>query len=315
MAETGEDFYSLLGVPRNAEADAIKKAYRKLAKDLHPDKNPGNKQAEGRFKKVNRAFDVLSDPKKRALYDEFGEEGLREGFDADRVRAYRNWQQQGGPGGNGGYARVEDMFGEEYGGGFQGGFDIGELFGRPRRRGPIPGRDYQSDVTIDFAQAVRGATVDLRLPGNPNPVTVRIPAGAEEGSRVRIPGHGGPSPNGGPAGDLILVLHVQPHKFFRREGTDLHLDVPLTLAEAYKGSKVRVPTFHGTVSVKVPERTQSGTVMRLRGKGIQMKGKEAGDLYIRFIVLVPNDASPELAGLIEQIARFQSTDPRAEILA
>lgn len=319
MAGTGDDFYAVLGVPRGSDADAIKKAYRKLAKDLHPDKNPGNKQAETRFKAVNRAFDTLNDPKKRALYDEFGEEGLREGFDAEKMRAYKNWQRQGGMPGNGGQVRLEDLFGHDaYGGQYEGGggFDIGELFGRPRRRGPMPGRDYQTDVTIPFGDAVRGTTVDLRMPGNPSPVSVRIPAGAEEGSRLRIPGHGGPSPNGGPSGDLILSIHVSPHEFFKREGSDLHLDVPITVAEAYRGAKVKIPTFEGAVTLKVPERTQSGTVMRLRGKGVaSTRGKANGDLYVRFMIQVPAEASPELEALIDQLAKHQSGDPRTAIKA
>lgn len=315
MAGTNEDFYAVLGVPRNAEADVIKKAYRKLAKDLHPDKNPGNAQAETRFKAVNRAFDALNDPKKRALYDEFGEDGLREGFDPDKMRAYKNWQRSGGVPGNG-HVNVEDLFGGDAYGQYGGsGFDFGELFGRPRRRGPVPGRDYQSDVTIDFGQAVRGAQVDLRLPGNPTPVTVRIPAGAEEGSRVRISGHGGPSPNGGPNGDLLLIIHVQPHPHFKREGNDLHLEVPITIAEAYRGAKVKIPTFEGNVTLKVPERTQSGTVMRLRGKGVAMRGREPGDLYVRFMVQVPTDASPEVQALVDKLAEHQGVDPRSGIVA
>jgi curved DNA-binding protein len=312
-----EDFYAVLGVPKNADADAIKKAYRRLAKDLHPDKNPGNKQAEARFKAVNRAFDTLGDPKKRALYDEFGEEGLREGFDADKARAYKQWaRQQGGRragGGVGGGVSLEDLFGGAQGGPDNGFEMFGDLFGRRRWRGPQKGPDYESEITIDFAEAVRGTTVDLRaLPGAPV-VTVRIPAGANEGSRVRIAGQGGASPNGGPSGDLVLTIHVRPHPYFRREGDDLHLDLPVTLAEAYHGAKVKVPTVDGSVQLKVPPRTQSGTVMRLRGKGVARKGQAPGDLYVHFLVQVPKDESPELGKLVDQISRYQPGDPRAGI--
>jgi curved DNA-binding protein len=313
-----EDLYAALGVPKTADADALKKAYRKLAKELHPDKNPGNKASEARFKKVNHAFEVLGDPKKRKLYDEFGEDALREGFDADRVRAYGQWQQQQARGGQGrgGGVRLEDLFGGASGGGGPEGIGdmFGDLLGRSaRRRGPQPGPDYQSSVTIDFASAVRGASLELRPQGTDAPVTVRIPAGAAEGSRVRIAGHGGPSPNGGPAGDLLLDIHVTPHPWFRREGDDLHLDVPITVAEAYRGAKVKVPTITGSVTLKVPERTQSGHVVRLGGKGVARKGQPAGDLYVHFMVHVPSEASPEVEALIDKLAAHQTDDPRKDI--
>jgi curved DNA-binding protein len=319
-----EDFYGVLGVQRNAEPDAIKKAYRKLAKNLHPDKNPGNEQAETRFKAVNRAFDVLSDPAKRKLYDEFGEEGLREGFDAERVRAYQQWSsRQRGAAGAGGDpfaqgVRLEDLFGGAAGGGGQpGGIGdmFGDLFGRTqRRRGPMKGPDFESEVTIDFASAVRGTTVELRPRGSHGtPVQVRIPAGADEGSRVRIAGQGGPSPNAGAAGDLILEIHVEAHPYFRREGDDLHIALPITVAEAYQGAKVRVPTVEGSVQLKVPSKSQSGSVVRLRGKGVAKKGKTPGDLYVHFQVQVPTVDDPELAAAVEKIAAFQTEDPRKDI--
>ena len=316
-----EDLYGVLGVPKGAEADTIKKAYRKLAKDLHPDKNPGNKQAESRFKTVNHAFDVLGDPKKRKLYDEFGEEGLREGFDPDRVRQYRQWSAQQGAGGAGGgrTVNIEDLFGGAGGGGGVGnaaGFEgmFGDLFGRARRgRGPAKGADLLSEVTINFASSVRGTTMELRSPATGEPVTVRIPAGATDGSRVRIAGQGSPSPNGGPAGDLILDIHVEPHPHFRREGDDLHLDLPITLAEAYHGAKVKVPTVDGAVTLKVPPRTQSGNILRLRGKGVARKGKAPGDLYVHFLAHVPTSTAPEVGELIDSLAKHQAEDPREGI--
>src|SRR5579884_56306 len=220
-----DDLYAVLGVPKNADADTIKKAYRKLAGQLHPDKNPGNKGAEARFKQVNRAYDVLGDAKKRKLYDEFGEEGLREGFDPDRVRAYHEWasRQRRGGGARGGIGSdggatfdVDDMLGG-MGGGAGFGDLFGDLIGRARRaRGPVRGPDLESEITIDFASALRGATLELRPEGPASaPVTVRIPAGADDGNRVRIAGQGAPSGNGGQRGDLILTIHVKPHPYYR----------------------------------------------------------------------------------------------------
>ena len=310
-----DDLYSLLGVSKTAQADAIKKAYRKLAGQLHPDKNPGNKKAEDRFKKVNHAYDVLGDDKKRKLYDEFGEDGLREGFDPERVRAYRDWSaRQGAPQGDQ-QPDLEGIFGGAGSG--AGGFGdlFGDLVGRARRpRGPVKGPDFESEVTIDFAAALRGAMLELHPQGSAgSPVTVRIPPGADDGSRVRIAGQGGPSPNAGPPGDLMLTVHVTPHPYFRREGEDLHIDLPVTIAEAYHGAKVRVPTVESSVSLKVPERTQSGSVVRLRGKGVSKKGRPPGDLFVHFLVRIPTEGGEPLAKLVDEIAAFQTGDPRAEI--
>jgi curved DNA-binding protein len=314
-----DDFYAVLGVPRSADAGTIKKAYRTLAGQLHPDKNPGNAASEARFKQVNRAYDVLGDAKKRKLYDEFGEEGLREGFDPERGRAYREWSSRQGRGATsrgGGAAQpfdLEDMLGGEGAGGF--GDLFGDLMGRARRaRGPAKGPDLESEITIDFASALRGATLELHPQGNTDgPVTVRIPAGASEGSRVRIAGQGAPSPTGGPRGDLVLTTHVTPHPHFRREGDDLHLDLPVTISEAYAGTKVTVPTVNGSVTLKIPQRTQSGNVVRLRGKGVAKKARAAGDLYVHFLVQIPAEGGEELAQLIERIAKFQADDPRKDI--
>jgi curved DNA-binding protein len=310
-----DDLYTVLGVPKSADAATLKKAYRKLAKELHPDKNPGNKATETRFKSVNHAFEVLGDAKKRGVYDEFGEDGLREGFDPERARAYKNWEGQGGQRGDPRARTVsfEDLFGNAGGGGGGGGgFDgISDLFGRQRRRGPQRGSDVEAQIEIDFASAVRGSTLDLSVGGKP--VTVRIPAGADEGSRVRIAGQGGASPNGGASGDLFLTIHVKSHPHFRREGDDLHLDLPVTVKEAFAGAKVRVPTIAGAVQLKVPTGTQSGHALRLRGKGVQRKGRDAGDLYVHFLVKLPVSEDPELTKLVDAIEKFQTDDPRVGI--
>jgi len=176
-----------------------------------------------------------------------------------------------------------------------------------RPRGPLKGPDLESEVTIDFVSALRGATLELQPQGPAgSPVIVRIPAGAAEGSRVRIAGQGGPSSNGGAKGDLVLTLHVTPHPQFSSEGDDLHLDLPLTVAEAYRGAKIKVPTVDGSVSLKVPERTQSGSILRLRGKGVNKKGRPPGDLYVHFLVQIPTDASPRWAS---SSTSWRSTSP------
>jgi curved DNA-binding protein len=315
-----DDLYAILGVSKSADADALKKAYRKLAGKLHPDKNPGDTAVETRFKQVNRAYEVLGDPKKRKLYDEFGEDGLREGFDPEQARAYKSWASRQGRGraggfsGEGGRIDLEDLFS---GGASTGGVSdlFGDLMGRARRsRGPTKGPDLESQITIDFASAVRGATLELRPEGEAGaPVTVRIPPGANEGSRVRIPGHGAPSMNGGPRGDLVLTVHVTPHPYFRREGEDIHLDLPVTIAEAFHGAKVRVPTIEGAVTLTVPPGSQSGQTLRLRGKGVAKKGQAAGDLYVRFMIQIPKEGGEEVASMIDRIASFQAEDPRAHI--
>ena len=315
------DLYQVLGVARDADEDVIKKAFRKLAMKYHPDKSPG-KANEQRFKEVNQANEVLSDKKRRALYDEFGEDSLSQGFDPERARLIRQYGRGGGRvrgGGGGGMPDgfdVQEIFGGQ--GGQQGEFGdlIGDLFGRARagRGGGVRGaprsrgQDVESEVTIDFASAVKGTTLSLQR--GSEQVAVRVPPGANEGSRLRIPGQGGQGFNGGPPGDLLVTVHVLPHAFFRREGDDLHLDVPITLGEAYRGEKIRVPTPDGEVTLKVPPRTQTGSMTRLRGKGIARKNREAGDLYVRFLVHVPTGDEPEVAKAIEVLAN-KVDDPRA----
>ena len=322
-----EDLYAVLGVPKGADEAVIKKTYRKLAKTLHPDKNPGDAKAEAKFKTVNHAFDVLSDAKKRKLYDEFGEEGLREGFDADKVRAYKQWSTQqgagGGRGGGGGArgaggTRLEDLFSGSVS--QPGDFSefIGDIFtrgGGRRSRGPTPGADMQASVTIDFASSLRGTMLDLKTHGaaaDSEPLKVRIPQGASEGSRMRIAGQGAASTDGGAPGDLLLDIHVEPHKYFRREEDDLHLDLPITVVEAVRGGKVKVPTVDGSVTLKVAPGTQSGSTARLRGKGVTRKG-HTGDLYVHYQVHVPTQTTPELDSLLDAFEKLPAEDLRVDI--
>lgn len=296
------DLYSVLGVPRGADEAAVKKAFRSLAVKFHPDKNPG-KEPEARFKEINNAYEVLSDKKRRALYDEFGEESMQQGFDPERARLIRQYgspRARGGRGARGVPGDPNDVFAQA---------DLGDLFGDlfnrgagragSARSGRSKGLDSEGEVTIDFVSAVKGTELSLTREGEGEPVTVRVPPGATEGSRVRIAGHGGRGAGGGPSGDLLLTIHVHPHPHFKREGDDLYLDLPITLGEAYRGAKVRVPTPNGEVTLKVPARTQTGHVTRLRGKGVARKGKEPGDLYVKFLVHVPTVDDPEVAAAVE----------------
>jgi curved DNA-binding protein len=310
------DFYQDLGVARDASDEEIKKSYRKLAAKLHPDKHPGDKKIESRFKAVNRAYHVLSDPQKRKLYDEFGEDGLREGFDAEAARAYRRAAGAGGRvrfrrnGGSGGF---EEVFGAENTGGFADLF--GDLFRNRGGRGAasaMRGSDIASEVTVDFVSAIQGAELRLTLQDGGEPVTVRIPPGAGDGDKVRIPGHGAPGNFGGPPGDLVLAIRVKPHPFFERDGLDLHLDLPITVREAFYGAKIRVPTPSGDVTLTVPKHAQSGQVVRLKGRGVKRKADQ-GDLYVRFLIKLPDSDSPELERAVEALESAMSGDVRAGI--
>lgn len=307
------DFYSELGVEKGADAEEIKKAYRKLAAKLHPDRHPGDKKIESRFKSVNRAYQVLSDAKLRKLYDEFGEEGLREGFNPSAARAYRRASRGGGPRGRAGQGfSLDDILsgGSGNGGGF--GDLFGDIFGPGRGRArQARGSDVAAEVTVDFASAIRGASLSLRVQEGGEDVTVRVPPGAGDGDKVRVAGHGSPGPGGKP-GDLVLTIRVTPHPVFERRGLDLHLDLPITVGEAYRGAKVRVPTPDGEVSLTVPKHANSGKVVRLSKKGVR-RGSQHGDLYVRFMVMLPELESDELERAVDSLQAATITDVRAAI--
>ncbi|MEO7038130.1 MAG: DnaJ C-terminal domain-containing protein [Polyangiaceae bacterium] len=313
------DFYKELGVARTASDDEIKKAYRKLAAKLHPDKNPGEKKIEARFKAVNAAYQALSDKEKRALYDEFGEEGLREGFNTGAARAYRSGAGVGPRSRRGGGTgpSIEDLF--SGGAGSEQPGNIGDLFGdlfsRAGRRGSNPGMkgsDIASEVVVDFISALRGAELKLRLQDGGEDITVRVPPGAGDGDKVRIAGHGAPGSYGGPPGDLLLSIRVKKHPHFERSGLDLSLDLPITVGEAYRGAKVRVPTPDGPITLTVPKHAQSGQVARLKGRGVKRK-TEQGDLFIRFQIKLPAVDSDEIEQAVSTLESAMAGDVRADV--
>lgn len=307
-----KDLYNILGVSRTASADEIKKAYRDLAKKYHPDRNPDDASAEERFKEISGAFAVLSDQKKRSLYDEFGADGLREGFDAEAARNYQRWASQGGGGGGG--SRFDVPFGGGGGfggpgGGFGGFGDLDDLlsglFGGGRASSPRAssrrGADMEQEITINLRQAIQGAELQLQLQGKG--LKVRVPPGVADGQKIRVPGQGRRGAGG--AGHLYLIIRVAPPPGFTVEGDDLSVDVPLTVLQAIKGATVSIPTPEGsTGQLKIPAGTQSGRRLRLRGQGMPVKGGSRGDLMVRVLVRVPEGDDPELIAAAEALERF-----------
>jgi curved DNA-binding protein len=310
------DFYEILGVARDASPEEIKKAYRQLAKELHPDRNPDNEEAEERFKDVSGAYSVISDEEKRKLYDEFGEMGLREGFDPEAYAASTQ-----GVGGFGGFD-FGDIFGAAArGGGGRAGhveFDLGDLFGGAGAgrgayvRAPQRGADLRSEVTVDFRDAVLGCTRELSLrgPEGERALKVRIPAGVRNEGKIRLRGQGGLGIHGGPAGDLVLKVKVPKHPYFSIRGKQLHVKVPVTPLEAYSGAKVSVPTPEGSVQLSIPAGSQNGSKLRLRGKGIEKKGKPRGDLIAHLEIVLPEGHSEEVDEALKTVQDAFAEDPR-----
>ncbi|MDQ1711104.1 MAG: molecular chaperone DnaJ [Frankiaceae bacterium] len=378
-----KDYYAALGVPKNATQAEIKKAYRKLARELHPDKNKGDKEAEERFKAVSEAYAILSDDEKRAEYDEarelFANGGFRPGAGGGPGGFTGNVDFGDLFGGAGGAGSFGDLFGDIFGNG-NGMGGAGRAGGGPRTR-PRRGGDLETEVTLDFAEAVRGVTVPLRLgtphtcrncggsgarPGttprtcptcggsgsvsvnqgpfsisqpcrdcrgrgriidDPCPecrgtgvttgertLNVRIPAGVNDGQRIRLKGKGTPGEGGAPAGDLYVVVHVTPHRFFRRKGDNLTLTLPVTFPEAALGAEVPVPTLDGVVTLRVPAGTASGRTFRVKGRGVVRANGKAGDLLVTIEIHVPKKLSKKAREAVETLAAEDPTDPRAHLL-
>lgn len=300
---------------RTASDEEIKKAYRRLARKYHPDMNPGNKGAEENFKLVGAAFEVLSDAKKRRLYDEFGDDAAKIGWDEQKAATLRAYKRAGSAGGFTGMPQGFD-FEDMDAGGFQS--ILEQLFGQVggmggRRAGrAAAGQDVEAKVQVTLAEAVRGC--EKRLQVNGRTLTVRIPPGVDAGSRIRLAGQGLAGHRGGPAGDLYLETELLPHPLVRREGQDLYLDLPVTVREALLGGDVKVPTFDGGGTVSLKPGTQSGLKLRLRGKGVpSLQGGPAGDLYLVVQVRVPEGHDAEVKRAAERLEQAYRRDVRADL--
>jgi DnaJ-class molecular chaperone len=306
------DFYDTLGVPHSATADEIRKSYKKLARKYHPDVQPGDKDAEKKFKELQEAYEVLGDEEKRKQFDQFGH------LPRGGARPPGGGQTfQWGPGS--GPIDLGDL-----GNLFGGQFDFGSLFGAGNggRGGPQaggrgraqPGADLQLELEIPLEIAVLGGAREVRFTkgGKTEQLTVKIPGGVDNGSVIRLAGQGQPGQRGGPPGDLHVTLRVQAHAYFRRDGNNLLLDVPLTIAEATLGTKIEVPTLgEGPVTMTIPAGASSGTKLRLRGKGgLDRQTKERGDQLVVVKIVVPKKISPRAKELIEELDRLEPVSPR-----
>ncbi|MBX3426417.1 MAG: J domain-containing protein [Pirellulales bacterium] len=311
------DHYATLGVQRGASADDIRKAYRQLARKYHPDLNPDDPQAKSKFQEVQAAFDVLNDPKKREMYDRYGADFERMGAGGPQ-----GWPgagaRSGGPAG-GFEVNLEDLFG---GGGGAGGFaDLFKQFGGGRRAGrrtttQARGSDMEHELTVPFATAVLGgeARLDVRRgDGRTEQIAARIPAGIDDGQKIRLRGQGEPGVGGGPAGDILVTVHVAPHPHFRRQGKRLDVRVPITLAEAALGAKIDVPTPHGTITLTVPPGASSGQKLRVKGQGIKPRDGAPGDLFAELAVMLPKNLSEADRKHLAAIAASYADSPRTEL--
>jgi molecular chaperone DnaJ len=373
-----EDYYSILGISRNAKDSDVKKAYRRLARKTHPDVNPGDKAAEERFKKIQEAYDVLSDRKKRAIYDQYGfySENIKDqpgaGVRGPADGTAWGFDFSGTDAGAGGQSSFRDIFSEIFGG--------GRPFRGSREARPEKGEDLDHHLNISFDESIRGLETRLTVNraeicpvcsgsgkdgsrgqttcptckgsgqevrmhgimrfssacrtcdgsghvGSPCPncggsgktsrvetITVRIPPGVDTGYRMRVPGKGSIGRSGGFPGDLYLIITVRPHEFFRREGSDILVTVPITVTEAALGTKIEVPTISGKTLLRIPPGTQSGQKFRLRGKGIpSLRGEGIGNQIVEVRVVVPRVADERSKEILRELARLNPEDPRASM--
>jgi molecular chaperone DnaJ len=350
MATQTKDYYGVLGVKKSASADEIRKAFRKLARKYHPDVNPNNKAAEEKFKEISEANDILTDPKKRKIYDQLG--FYSDNIDPAAAEAYA----RGGGFGAGGFGGFPGAQGGAQGrGGPQqevhfdfGDFDFGQFSnaagqGRQQRGGfrdifgsmfgggfgqdqnvPQSGQDLEYTVNVGFWQAIKGDTMRLNIqrPGPKGemitePVEFRLKAGTRDGQRIRLAGKGAPGRNGGPQGDLFLVIRVGEHPVFRREGDNIYITVPVTFPEASLGAKVEVPTIDGRAQLRIPPGTQCGQKLRMREKGVKSATREGmiGDQIVEVKIFVPQVRDERSKEILREFAQLNPQDPRAELFS
>ena len=312
--------YEVLGVKPDASEAQIRTTYRKLAKKFHPDLNPGNKQSEAQFKEISAAYDILGDKEKRERFDrgEIDASGTerpanpygdyRHYAEADAGERYRGSGFRGAE--NMSQEDLEDLF-SFFGNAARRGGGAGDRGGRQFR---MRGDDRRYLLQVDFLDAINGGQKRLDLPAGKT-LDVRIPAGLRDGQILRLGGQGDPGIGGGPPGDALIEVHVAPHPLFRREGDDIHMELPVTIAEAVLGAKVPVPTVDGSVTVTVPADSNAGRVLRLKGKGAPKPGLkgERGDQYVALKIVLPEPADPELTAFLKNWGPSHSYDPRSKL--
>ena len=297
-----QDYYTVLGVRRDASAKEIKQAYRRLARKYHPDVNPGDAKAEQKFKEISEAYSVLENPDSRKKYDQFGHNAFAGGPQGAYTENLRDFFS-----GRGGFTEsFGSLFEDFFGGGKQHAHTAG-------RRG----KDIEQTVEISFENAMRGATIQVQVPrphGNVERLQVKIPPGVDNGSKIRLTGKGETRHNGTPGGDLYIVTRVRAHAFFSRDGHDIMCELPVTLDEVLFGAKVKVPTIDGTTTMTIPAGTQNGRTFRLRGKGApHLKGNGQGDQYVKVSVVLPEHLDDRSRDLMEEFCRRNPQTPRSHM--
>ncbi|RTL85127.1 MAG: J domain-containing protein [Hyphomicrobiales bacterium] len=314
------DPYDVLGVSKSASAADIKKAYRQLAKKYHPDRNKDDVKAKERFAEINTAYEIVGDEKKKAQYDrgEIGADGKPRGFEGFGAGAgqggfSRAWRSAGaGPGAN---QHFEFNVGGQGGGGFDPSDLFADLFGGRRRAQPTPerGEDVAATATVPLETAAKGGSARVILPSG-RTLEVKVPAGVEDGQQIRLRGQGQPGGRGGEPGDALVTVKIAPHPYFKPEGRDLRLDLPVTIYEAALGAKVQTPTLDGKVELAVPAGSNGGRVLRLRGKGLpQTESKPAGDLYVTLKIMLPEEADAEFEARLRELRERHHYDPRRKM--